>query len=111
MPSLESAVRASTLHTKDVYVSIEGGLISEIFSISKKCALSTIHLFKENMGRVLYFTRNICLFHYQILTTLTINQKSMEDGGVDSNVIESWQHKMGQMADFPPLLASSVFDS
>jgi hypothetical protein len=34
----------------------------------------------------------------------------MEDGRVDTAVIESWQHKMGQMADFPPLLASSVFD-
>ena len=34
----------------------------------------------------------------------------MEDGGVDSTLIESLQHKMGQMADFPPLLASSVFD-
>ena len=34
----------------------------------------------------------------------------MEDGGVDTTVIESWQHKMGQMADFLPLLASSVFD-
>ena len=35
----------------------------------------------------------------------------MEDGGVDTTGIESRQHKMGQMADFPPLLASSVFDS
>ena len=35
----------------------------------------------------------------------------MEDGGVDTTVIESRQHKMGQMADIPPLLASSVFDS
>ena len=34
----------------------------------------------------------------------------MEDGGVDTTVIESRQYKMGQMADFPPLLASSVFD-
>ena len=34
----------------------------------------------------------------------------MEDGGVYTTVIESRQHKMGQMADFPPLLASSVFD-
>ena len=37
--------------------------------------------------------------------------KGMEDGGVDTTVIESRQHKIGQMADFPPLLASSVFDS
>ena len=34
----------------------------------------------------------------------------MEDGGVDTTLIESRQHKLGQMADFPPLLASSVFD-
>ena len=34
----------------------------------------------------------------------------MEDGGLDTTVIDSWQHKMGQMADFPPLLGSSVFD-
>ena len=43
-----------------------------------------------------------------------VNQQridSMEDGGVDSAVIESRQHKMGQMANFSPLLASSVFDS
>ena len=39
------------------------------------------------------------------------SNKIMEDGGVDSTVIESQQHKIGQMADFPPLLASSVFDS
>jgi hypothetical protein len=36
---------------------------------------------------------------------------TMENGGVDTIVIKSWQHKMGQMANFPPLLASSVFDS
>ena len=34
----------------------------------------------------------------------------MEDGGVDTTVINSRQYKMGQMADFLPLLASSVFD-
>ena len=34
----------------------------------------------------------------------------MEDGGVDTTVIDSRQHKMGQTADFPPLLASLVFD-
>ena len=33
----------------------------------------------------------------------------MDDGGVDTKVIESRQYKMGWMADFPPLLASSVF--
>ena len=32
-----------------------------------------------------------------------------DDGGVDTTVIDSRQHKMGHMADFPPLLASSVF--
>ena len=35
---------------------------------------------------------------------------SMENGGVDTTVINGWQHKIGQMADFPPLLTSSVFD-
>ena len=35
----------------------------------------------------------------------------MEDGGVDTTLIEcSRQHKIGRMADFPPILASSVFD-
>ena len=33
----------------------------------------------------------------------------MEDGGVDTTVINSRQHKIGQMADLPTLLASSVF--
>ena len=33
----------------------------------------------------------------------------MEDGGVDTTVIESRQHNMGQTADFPPLVAPSVF--
>ena len=36
--------------------------------------------------------------------------KTMEDGVVDTTVIESWQHKMGQKADFLPLLAFSVFE-
>ena len=34
----------------------------------------------------------------------------MEDGGVDTTVIDRWQHKMGQMADFSPLFTSSIFD-
>ena len=33
----------------------------------------------------------------------------MEDGGVDTTVTDVQQHKMGQMADFSPLLTSSVF--
>ena len=33
----------------------------------------------------------------------------MEDGGVDTTVIESRQHNMGRTADFPPLVAPSVF--
>ena len=32
----------------------------------------------------------------------------MEDEGVDTTVIESLQHQLGRMADFPPLLTSSV---
>ena len=35
---------------------------------------------------------------------------TVEDEVVDTFVIESEQHKMGWMADFPPLLASSDFD-
>ena len=31
---------------------------------------------------------------------------SMEDGGVDTTVLDSRQHKVGWMADFPTLLAS-----
>ena len=34
----------------------------------------------------------------------------MEDGGVDATVIESRQHQLGRMADFPPFFTSSVFD-
>ena len=33
---------------------------------------------------------------------------NMEDEGVDTTVIESLQHQLGRMADFPPLLTSSV---
>ena len=35
---------------------------------------------------------------------------NMEDEAVDTIIIESWQHKMGQMVDFLPLFASSDFD-
>ena len=35
---------------------------------------------------------------------------SVEDGRVDATVIISQQHKTGQMADNPPLLAYVVFD-
>ena len=34
----------------------------------------------------------------------------MDNGGVDTSVIDRRQHKMGQMANIPPLLASSIFD-
>ena len=34
----------------------------------------------------------------------------MEDGGVDTTVIDSREHNMGRMADFSPLVASPVFD-
>ena len=44
------------------------------------------------------------------LNFLFFLRKFMEDGEVDTIVIESRQHKMGWMADFPPLLAFSVFD-
>ena len=35
---------------------------------------------------------------------------SMEDGGVGTTVKDRQQHKKGQMADFPPLLSSSIID-
>ena len=41
---------------------------------------------------------------------MTKVDRGMEDGGVDNTVINRRRHKMGQMADFPPLLASSMFD-
>ena len=34
----------------------------------------------------------------------------MEDGGLDTTIIDWQQHKIGKMAGFPPLLASSIFD-
>ena len=34
----------------------------------------------------------------------------MDNGGVNTTVSDTRLHWMGQMADFPPLLASSVFD-
>ena len=35
---------------------------------------------------------------------------TMENVGVDTIVRARRHHKMGQMADFPPLLASLIFD-
>jgi hypothetical protein len=35
----------------------------------------------------------------------------MENGGVDTTVVNSRQHNMGQMADFPHLLASLTYKS
>ena len=35
---------------------------------------------------------------------------SMEDGGVDTTVKDRQQQKKGKMAEFPPLLASSIID-
>ena len=34
----------------------------------------------------------------------------MEDGGVDTTVVDRRQHEMGQMTEIPPLLASLIFD-
>ena len=39
-----------------------------------------------------------------------VGEYSRNHGGVNTTVIHTRQHKMGQMADFPPLLASSVCD-
>ena len=33
-----------------------------------------------------------------------------EDGGVDKIIIDGRQNKLGQMADFPPLLTFKIFD-
>ena len=44
---------------------------------------------------------------YLQYTTLFLR---MEDGGVDTTVIDRWQQKMRQMTEIPPLLASSIFD-
>ena len=50
---------------------------------------------------------NIEYFHFCSDCLITY---SVEDGRVDATVIISQQHKTGQMADNPPLLASVVFD-
>ena len=50
---------------------------------------------------------NIEYFHFWSNCLITY---SVEDGRVDATVIISQQHKTGQMADNPPLLASVVFD-
>ena len=34
----------------------------------------------------------------------------MDDGGVDTTVKDRRRRKMGKMAEFPPLLASSIID-
>ena len=41
---------------------------------------------------------------------LYLSIKVMEDGGIDTTIIDSRQQRMGRFADFPPLLTSSVFD-
>ena len=47
----------------------------------------------------------------QNLSTFLENKvHGIENGGVDTTVIDSWHDKMGRTADFLPLLASSVFD-
>ena len=51
---------------------------------------------------------NIKYFHFCSDCLITY---SVEDGRVDATVIISQQHKTGQMADNPPLLASVVFDT
>ena len=51
-------------------------------------------------------------FPFMVFVTLIESKlvSSMEDGGVVTTVMYGRQHKMGQMVDFPLLLASSVFD-
>ena len=51
-----------------------------------------------------------CKLQGRVAHELHLIGLDMEDEGVDTTVIESWQHKMGRMVDFLPLLASSIFD-
>ena len=64
--------------------------------LSYKCYGNRIHFFQVHIK-----WGQKC---YEVTSELAL---SMEDGGV----IESRQNQMGQMANFPPLLSSSFFDS
>ena len=85
-------------------VSLYGENRSKIDLTNKKKSAYKTHLMHLQFDRA------------HLLCSLTSQQSLekwvwiMEDGGVDTTGIDSWQHKMGRMADFPPLLASSVFE-
>ena len=41
---------------------------------------------------------------------MKFHYRNSSNGGVDTTVVDSRQHKIGQMANILPLLSSSVFD-
>ena len=51
----------------------------------------------------------LSITYVQLKTSNMYN--NMEDGLVDSTVIDCRQNQLGQMADFPPLLTFYIFDS
>ena len=56
--------------------------------------------------------KSVChSFCYSIIAQMIIAIKylSMEDGGIDRTVIDCWQHQMGQIANFSPLLTYFYF--
>ena len=76
-----------------------------------------IFLLNQRAGRLLKFTfypdflaGSFGCFEIEIKVVCYLSVKVMEDGGIDTTVIDSRQQKMGRMADFLPLLVSSIFD-
>ena len=65
-------------------------------------------------GKTKYYYILTSLFIYEYMISILnrnhYKQISMENGGVDRTVIDGWQHQLSQMADFPLLLTSFVFD-
>ena len=64
------------------------------YTLCKSALISQRHPTKPQVN---YDFNQTCL-HLKILGN------TMEDGGVDTTVVDSRQHKMGRMADFPSLL-------
>ena len=66
------------------------------------------------ISRIWPLANTYVILEYLLLRTyVTQFTKAMEDGGVDISFIDSRQHEIGQMADFPPPLAPlapSLFD-
>ena len=53
--------------------------------------------------------RTVIIF-VEILACFRSCAQNMGDGGVDRTVRDGWQHHLGQIADFSPLLTILVFD-